>query len=76
VTEKSSGYVVSKGGTFGVVQRKYTTDNKVKMVIIRWGRLGWVTPVKEESCKFLSSPYELEARKEAEKWLKTLEAAP
>jgi len=63
------GYVVSKGGTFGVVQREYLTDSGVRMIVIRWGPLGWITPVEKNACKNLASGYESEARKEAEEWL-------
>ena len=69
------GYVVSKGGAFGVVQREYTTESGVWMVVIRWGPLGWITPVEKMACKNLASRYEKEARKEAEEWLDALDAA-
>jgi hypothetical protein len=36
------------------------------MVIIRWGPLGWITPVYERDTHELLSPYESEARAEAE----------
>ena len=63
------GYVVSKNGTFGVMHRRYVTEEGVPAVLIRWGPLGLLTPVKEEDVKFLKSRYEDEARKEAEEWL-------
>ena len=63
------GYVVSKGGIFGVVEREYLTESGVEMLVIRWGPLGWLTPVEKSSCKNLSSRYEAEARKEAGEWL-------
>ena len=63
------GYVVSKNGTFGVVHRRYTSDEGNQHVIIRWGPFGWLTPVLERDVKYLSSSYESEARKEAEEWL-------
>jgi len=69
------GYVVSKRGTFGVVQREYRTESGVDMVIIRWGPLGWITPVKKKDCKPLASRYEAKALKEAEEWLRALEEA-
>ena len=69
------GYVVSKGGTFGVVEREYLTYLGVEMIVIKWGPLGWFTPVEKSSCRNLSSRYEAEARKEAEEWLVTLEEA-
>lgn len=63
------GYVVSIGGTFGVVHRRYASEDGVPCVVIRWGPLGMLTPVKEEDVKFLRSSYEKEARQEAEEWL-------
>ena len=63
------GYVVSRGGTFGVVKRIYDGG---KNVLIRWGPLGWITPVAYSDVKFLKSNYECEARKEAEEWLKSI----
>jgi len=45
------------------------------MVIIRWGPLGWITPVKKKDCKPLASRYEAKALKEAEEWLRALEEA-
>lgn len=68
------GYVVSKGGTFGVVQREYLTESGVWMIVIRWGPLGWITPVEKKACKSLISKYQKGARKEAEEWLEALEA--
>jgi len=65
-----SGFIVSKGGTFGTVQRRYMTEEFVPMVVIEWGPLRWVTPVREADVKRLESPYESEAREEAEAWLK------
>jgi hypothetical protein len=62
-------YVVSKSGTFGVVQREYTTDSGVAMVVIRWGPLSWITPVAASECLRLRSENESEARQEAEEWL-------
>ena len=67
------GYVVSKGGTFGVVHREYLTEWGVEMIVIRWGPLGWSTPVEKKACKNLTSSYESEARKEAEEWLEAAE---
>lgn len=64
-----NGYVVSRGGTFGVVHRTYHTEDGEPMVIIKWGPRGWITPVAEKDVKNLSSSYESEARKEAEEWL-------
>lgn len=67
-----SGYVVSRGGTFGVVHRRYHNEEGEPMVIIRWGPLGWLTPVFERDVKNLSSSFQSEARKEAEAWLDSL----
>jgi hypothetical protein len=64
-----TGYVVSKGGTFGVVQRSYLTEDRVPCIVVSWGPLGWVTPLREEDCKQLRSSYESEARAEAMAWL-------
>ena len=67
-----SGYVVSKGGTFGTVSRQYVTEDGVPMVVICWGPLGWITPVREDECKQLRSGYQSEAQAEAAAWLATL----
>lgn len=61
-----TGYVISRGGTFGVVQRRYRDDSGDMCLIVRWGPLGWLTPVKERDCIQLHSRYESEARREAE----------
>ena len=63
------GYVVSRGGTFGVVEREYLTEDGVPMAVIRWGPLGWLTPTRVEDIKQLSSRFEAEAREQALKWL-------
>jgi hypothetical protein len=65
-------YVVSKGGTFGVVERYYTTEAGVRMLVISWGPQGWITPVPEDDCKQLRSRWEGEAREEAKAWLEEL----
>ena len=62
-----TGYVVSKGGTFGVPVRRYRNEDGESLVVIRWGR--FITPVFERDVKYLESSYEGEARKEAEEWL-------
>lgn len=64
-----SGYVVSKGGTFGVVRRQYRNGDGVSIIVIDWGQIGWLTPVYEADCKKLRSSYEGEARQEAIEWL-------
>lgn len=69
-----TGYVVSKGGTFGVVYRSYVTESGVACVLIRWGRLGWLTPVVEADCRQLASGFERQAREEASAWLASLDA--
>lgn len=61
------GFVITKKGTFGVVERCYTTEAGVPCVLVRTGFV--LTPVVEEDCKQLSSRYEREARAEAKKWL-------
>ena len=63
-----SGYVVSRGGTFGVVSRMYRNSNGELCLVIRWEPLGWLTPVAAADCKQLQSSYESEARAEAEEW--------
>jgi hypothetical protein len=63
------GFVVSKGGTFGVVHRCYRNEDGEPMVVIRWGPLGWLTPCFQRDVLDLSSSFESEARKEAEEWL-------
>ena len=63
-------YVVSTGGTFGVVERIYRTESGEPMVVIRWGPLGWLTPVRGRDVRLLRSNYESEARTEAEEWLR------
>lgn len=68
-----TGYVVSKGGTFGVVHRVYRDGSGGRCVVIRWGPLGWVTPVPESECKYLRSFFESEARAEAEEWVNAIE---
>jgi hypothetical protein len=64
------GYVITKGGTFGVVVREYTSERGAPCVVIRWGPLGWITPVEAADCYQLRSSYESEARIEAERWLR------
>jgi hypothetical protein len=66
------GYVVSRGGTFGIAKRNYTTESGEDCVVIQWGPLGWITPVRARDCKQLASSYEREAREEAEAWLNSL----
>jgi hypothetical protein len=65
------GYVCSKNGTFGTVHREYISETTgEKMVIVKWGVLGWLTPVLEKNLQQLRSPYERLARKEAENLVK------
>jgi hypothetical protein len=59
------GYVVSRGGTFGTVDRRYRTEDGVEVVVIRWGTLSWLTPVLAADVIELRSQYESEARREA-----------
>jgi hypothetical protein len=67
-----NGYVVTRGGTFGVVERNYTNLDGEHCIVIRWGRLGWLTPAFARDCKQLSSSYEAEARAQAQEWLESL----
>jgi len=67
------GYVVSNGGAFGVERRRYLTEDGIEMVVIEWGRSGWITPVPACEVHSLRSPYESEARREAELVLKEIE---
>jgi hypothetical protein len=62
------GYVVSRYGTFGVEHRSYTNESGVRMVVIRWGPMGWLTPVLESEVHRLRCSFESEARAEAEAW--------
>lgn len=71
ILELAAMYVISRGGTFGVVSRRYVTEAGEPMVVIRWGPLGWLTPVREQDTRQLSSPYEAEAQQEARRWLET-----
>jgi len=66
-------YVISKGGTFGVTERLYATEAGEKMILIRWGPLGWLTPVPDRECQVLKSRYESEAVPEALEWLAKIE---
>lgn len=59
------GYVVSRGGTFGIEDRRYHTLSGVEVVVIRWGPLGWLTPVPASDVITLASTFECDARKEA-----------
>ena len=68
-----NGYAATRGGTFGVVHRTYRNEDGVPMAVIRWGPLGWLTPVYWKDVRLLSSTYEGEARAEADAWLKSLE---
>ena len=63
-------YVVTRAGTFGAVVRTYTTTAGVPSVVIRWGPLGWVSPVFAKDVRLLKSRYEAEARAEAVAWLR------
>jgi hypothetical protein len=58
-------YVVSINGTFGVEERRFITESGIEMVVIRWGPLGWRTPVPSSEIIHLKSAYESEARVEA-----------
>lgn len=70
-----TGWVVSKGGTFGVAERTYVTESGESCVVIVWGPLGWQTPVPVRDCKQLRSRWKAEALEEAKAWLDELEAA-
>lgn len=63
-------YVITKSGTFGTVERTYTNWKGEPGIVIAWGPLGWLTPVLESACMRLRSSYELEARAEADMWLR------
>jgi hypothetical protein len=65
------GFVVSKRGTFGVEERRYRNEDGVAIVLIRWGRWGWLTPVLAKDVVRLHSRYESEARAEARDLLET-----
>jgi hypothetical protein len=62
-------YVVSKGGTYGVVARTYCSEDGTEMVVIKWGRFGWLSPVRWKDCAVVTSRVEAE-RKMAE-WEQT-----
>lgn len=59
-------YVVSAYGTFGTVEREYVTEGGEPCVVIRWGPLRWLTPVRARDCKRVQS------RAEARAWLEEL----
>lgn len=63
-------YVVSRGGTFGTIGRRYHGINDIPMILIEWGPLRWLTPVNADECKVLVSSYESEAKVEADTWLR------
>lgn len=63
------GYVVSAGGTFGIPEREYKTEDGTEMLLICWGPLRWLTPVRADEVKQLRSNYEAEAELEARAWL-------
>lgn len=65
-----SGYVVTRGGTFGRVVRSWVGEAGW-VSLIKWGPLGWLTPVASEDVHYLRSAYESEARREAEEWLRS-----
>ena len=68
------GYVVSKAGTFGTPLRSVTSDlTGEEIVIVRWGPLGWVSPVPAQELYQCKSSYEAEARAEAEDWVQKQE---
>lgn len=58
-------YVISRKGTFGVVTRSYVTDAGVRMAVVRWGPLGWLSPIPWDELYRCTSAYEAEARLEA-----------
>lgn len=63
-------YVVTREcGLFGTVVREYIAGSGEPMVVIRWGPLGWITPVRARDCKRLSSRCWISARREAEEWI-------
>lgn len=65
------GYIVTRGGLFGAVERSYVGANDAPCVVICWGPLCWLAPALESDCHQLTSRFEIEARAEAEEWLKT-----
>ena len=68
------GYVVSKAGTFGTPLRSVSSDlTGEEIVIVRWGPLGWVSPVPAQELYQCKSSYEAEARAEAEDWVQEQE---
>lgn len=73
-------YVISKGGTFGTIERRWTSELTGKaMLLIRWGSapgFNGLTPVNAEDCLELFSAYESEARKEANAWLERQGLSP
>ena len=71
-----SGYVVTRGGTFGRVVRTYRNEDGVPMCVIQWGPLNWITPVYAADVFALSSKYESKARQEAKLILKKLGQTP
>jgi hypothetical protein len=63
-----SGYACARSGAFGVVVRVYVTGSGVPMAVLRWGPLGWITPIAAADLYACRSQYESEARAEAEAW--------
>jgi hypothetical protein len=63
------GFVCSVRGTFGTVQREYRTEDGVDMTVIKWGPMGWLTPVRRDDLIYLLSHFESEAKKEAIRYL-------
>jgi len=69
-----TGFVVSKGGTFGIPIREYLGANDIPMVVIQWGPFRWVTPVYASDVIQLKSRYHSVAFKEAKEILDRLES--
>jgi hypothetical protein len=67
------GYVVSRKGTFGVIDRRYVNLEGKQMVVIRWGPLDWLTPVALSDIHECKGSYEGPAREEARAWVEAQE---
>ena len=67
------GYVVSRKGTFGVIDRRYVSLEGKQMAVIRWGHLGWLTPVALSDIHECKGSYEGPAIEEARAWVEAQE---
>jgi hypothetical protein len=62
-------YVITRNGTFGILQRSFLNEEGIRVAVIKWGSPGFTTTAFWEDIKLLNTAYEGEAREQAEKWL-------